>query len=449
MAQTIRLKKGYDIKLEGEAPRFDLHFEQSRLFAIKPTDFRGLTPRLLVEEGSEVKAGDPLFHDKSSEKLLFTSPVSGEIVEIRRGARRAIQEIIILSDQQLAFKDFGKSDPLQMNSDEILDKLLESGCWTFIRQRPYNRIMQLDKKPVNIFISGFDSSPYGGNVEFCLEGQREHLQSAISALATLTTGKVYIGLSLSQKGKSIFEGIRDAEINYFDGPHPSGMVGVQIHHISPINKGEVVWTVMPQDLVCIGKLFNLGQFNTERKFSLSGTELNKRGYFTSYLGAQVVPILGSNLKNEHVRVISGSPLTGSKIVQDGFIGYYHSGVCIIEEGDEAELLGWLIPSYPRPSLSRTFPAFISPQTKYKVNTNMHGEERAFVVTGEYEKVLPMDILPVPFFKACLAHDIDNLEALGIYELVEEDIALCEFVCTSKMPLQDILREALQFVESEA
>jgi Na+-transporting NADH:ubiquinone oxidoreductase subunit A len=380
---------------------------------------------------------------------VFTSPVSGEVVEIVRGARRAIQEIKILADSKNVYKDFGKENIDNLDSSAIISKLKNSGAWAFLRQRPFNRLVQFQIVPNNIFISGFDSAPYAVDYDFALKGQTEYLQVAVNALAKLTSGKVYIGLSLAQKGNSIFEGIKNCVITYFDGPHPAGNVGVQIHHTAPINKGDVVWTINPQDLLVIGRLFAEGIYNTERMIALAGDELKRKGYVRSFQGAQISNFLAQNLNKNHVRIISGNPLTGDKINNDSFLGFYHHVVSVLEEGDEPELFGWLLPSYPRPSFSRTFPAFISPMTNYKVNTNMHGEERAFVVTGEYEKVLPMDVLPMQLFKACLANDIDNMEALGIYEVVEEDIALCEFICTSKLPLQSILRDGLNYLENEA
>jgi len=449
MAKTIRLKKGYDIKLVGEAPKFKLTFDQPRLFAIKPKDFYGVTPRLLVEQGSEVKAGDPLFHDKSNEQLMFTSPVSGEVVEIVRGARRIIQEIRILSDSKFEFKNFGTSNPSESSAESIKAKMLESGVWPLLRQRPFNKLANPALEPKAIFISGFDTAPFGLDVDFVVGEEIENLQTAVDVLAKLTNGKVYVSLSTTQKGNSNLEKLKGVEIYYVEGPHPAGNVGVQIHHINPINKGEVVWTISPQDALVIGRLFNKGIYDTHRFVGIAGSELNKRGYVHTVLGAQISNFVSNNLKNNHVRVISGNPLTGEKINQDGFLGAYHQSISVIEEGTEPELFGWLLPSYPRPSFSRTFPSFIFPQAKYKVNTNMHGEERAFVVTGEYEKVVPMDVLPMQLFKACLASDIDNMEALGIYEVVEEDIALCEFICTSKLPLQEILREGLNFVDKEA
>jgi len=449
MARTIKLRKGYDIKLVGEAPRFELTVEKPRLFAVKPTDFNGLTPRLIVEQGSEVKAGDPLFHDKSNESILFTSPVSGEVVEIVRGARRAIQEIRILADAKNEYKDFGKANPADLSSEEIKSKLLQSGCWTLLRQRPFNSLAKLDVTPKHIFISGFDSSPFPIDIEYAVSGKGNYLQTAVNALGKLTSGRVHIGLSIAQKNGSPFEKLKDAVITYYDGPHPAGLVGIQIHHTAPINKGEEVWTLNAQDLITIGRLFEEGQYNTERLIAVCGADIRKKGYVRTFLGAQVSTMLENNLNNSHVRIISGNPLTGTKIMKDGFVGTYQHSVSVIEEGEEPEFLGWLLPSYPRPSFSKTFPSYIFPNAKYRVNTGMYGEERAFVITGEYEKVLPMDILPMQLFKACLANDIDNMEALGIYELVEEDIALCEFICTSKMPLQSILREGLNFLENEA
>ncbi|MCO6494857.1 MAG: Na(+)-translocating NADH-quinone reductase subunit A [Bacteroidetes bacterium] len=449
MSKTIKLRKGYDIRLSGTAPKFEMAEFQSRIFAIKPKDFYGLVPRLLVEQGSEVKAGSPLFQDKANESIVFTSPVSGEVVEIIRGERRVILEIRILADSKNEFVDFGKSNPKDLNAEEIKSKLLSSGCWTLIRQRPFNKVPQTEITPKNIFISGFDSTPYATDLEYVVTGEEQNLQTGIDALCKLTQGKIYLGLSKKQEGNSIFEKLHNVETTYFEGPHPAGNVGVQIHHTAPINKDETVWTISPQDLVTIGKLFNQGVYDTNRLFSISGDPVKKRGYFRSYIGAQVTKAIENNLSNEHVRIISGNPLTGDKINKDGFIGTFHNSISVIEEGDEPEFFGWLFPTYKRPSLSKTFTSYMQPQAEYKVNTNMHGEERAFVMSGEYDKVLPMDILPLQFFKACYTFDIDNMEGLGIYEIVEEDIALCEFVCTSKMPLQQILREAIIYLEKES
>lgn len=449
MSNTIKLRKGYDIKLTGTATKFELPSFSSRVFAVKPPDFKGLIPRLMVEQGSEVKAGSPIFHDKADDKVIFTSPVSGEIVEIVRGERRVILEIHILADAKNEFVDFGKANPSTLSAEEIKSKLLQSGCWTLIRQRPFNKVPQTELTPKNIFISGFDSSPYATDLEFAVAGEEQQLQTAIDALSKITEGKIYVGLSVAQKGHSIFEKLHNVVITYFDGPHPAGNVGIQIHHTAPINKDETVWTVNAQDLVTIGRLFNNGVYDTSRFFSISGNLVNKRGYFKSNIGCQVSNVLENNIQNKAVRIISGNPLTGDKIDINGFISTFHTSISVIEEGTEPEFFGWLFPSYKRPSLSKTFTSYMNPQTEYNVNTNMHGEERAFVVSGEYEKVLPMDILPLQLMKACYTFDINNMEGLGIYEIVEEDIALCEFVCTSKMPLQQILREAITYLESES
>ncbi|MCO5252877.1 MAG: Na(+)-translocating NADH-quinone reductase subunit A [Bacteroidetes bacterium] len=449
MSKTIKLRKGYDIRLSGEAPRFEQTNYQSRLFAIKPPDYNGLTPRLIVEQGSEVKAGSVLFQDKTDETIQFTSPVSGEIVDIVRGERRVILEILILADSKNEFIDFGKANPNDLSSEEIKSKLLASGCWTLMRQRPFNKVPQTQLTPKNIFISGFDSAPFATNIEYAVSNELANMQTAIDALRKLTDGKVYLGLSTAQKQHSVFTKLNGVEITYFEGPHPAGNVGVQIHHTAPINKDEVVWTISPQDLVTIGRLFNQGIYDTQRLFSISGDVVRKKGYFRSYLGAQVTKAIENNLLNEHVRIISGNPLTGTKVSRDGFIGTFQNSISVIEEGDEPEFFGWLCPTYKRPSLSRTFTSFMHPQEEYQVNTNMHGEARAFVMSGEYDKVLPMDVLPLQFFKACYTFDLNNMEGLGIYEVVEEDIALCEFICTSKMPLQQILREAINYLEKES
>lgn len=450
MSKIIKLTKGFDIQLDGEALRFSGKIELSRNFAIKPTDFKGIIPKLDVAVGDEVSAGDTLFHSKSNEQIKFTSPVSGEVIEIVRGEKRAIKEIIVLSDSKNKFKDFGALDPKSSNREAVVSKLLESGTWPMIRQRPFNKIADPNEKPKSIFISGFDSAPLGADYNFIVENNAESFQTGIDVLRQLTDGKIHLNLSSRLNNAHAFEDAHGVEITYFDGPHPAGNVGVQIHHLDPvITKNDLVWFVNPQDLIIIGKLFRTGKFDAGKLIGLCGTSAKKRIYYEMCIGANVSPILDHNLEDGEVRVISGNVLTGKLMGANGYLGFYDQMLTCIPEGNHEEFLGWLLPSYERPSISRTFPSFLFPNKKYKVNTNMHGEERAYVVTGEFEKVMPMDILPLQLIKACLSKDIENMEALGIYEIAEEDFALCEFICTSKSPIQEIIGEGLEYIEKEA
>lgn len=450
MAKTIKLSKGFDIQLEGEALRFTKVPQLSRNFAIKPTDFRGIIPKMLVEQGAEVKAGDALFCSKTDPRIVFTSPVSGEVAEIRRGEKRAILEVLILSDAKNSYKDFGKADPKGLSREDVIARLLDSGTWPLLRQRPFNKLADPSQTPKSIFISGFDSAPLAPDYNYILEHEATNFQTGIDVLRKLTEGKIHLNLDKNRRNCHAFEHANGVEITNFDGPHPAGNVGVQIHHLDPVlSKKDLVWYINPQDLLIIGRLFNTGHYDAGKLVALAGTGAINRQYYKMCTGACVSPILEGNMAQGENRVISGNVLTGTRIEANGYLGYYDHLLTVIPEGKDYEFLGWLLPTYARPSLSKTLPAFLMPGKKYEVNTNMHGEERAFVVTGEYEKVLPMDILPLYLIKACMARDIENMEALGIYEVGEEDFALCEFVCTSKAPIQDIIKEGLEYIEKEA
>lgn len=450
MSKTIKLKKGYDIKLVGDVSANTGSFDAPKTYSVKPTDFVGLSPKLKIEVGAEVKAGTPLFFIKEMPEVIITSPVSGEVIEINRGAKRAILEIKILADSRMAYEQFATSNPEGMSADAVKQALLSSGAWATIKQRPFTKIANPAETPKNIFISGFDSSPLAPDYNYILNGRDEDFQWGINALKKLTEGKIYLNLKAGSQACSAFTNAKGIETNSFSGPHPAGNVGVQIHHISPISKGDIVWTVNPEDVANIGKLFREGKYEADRTVALTGSEVNEnaRKYYKMKAGACIETLLSGNVGAGHNRVISGNVLTGSKVGSGGYLGFYDHQITVIPEGEDAEFLGWLIPTYSRPSISKTFLSYLTPNKKFKVNTNMHGEERALVVTGEYEKVLPMDILPQYLVKAILANDLEAMEALGLLELDEEDVALCEFVCTSKMPIQKLLREGLAVLEKE-
>ena len=449
MGKNVKIKRGMDIPLEGK-PSTHIHaISSSTTFAIKPTDFKGLIPKLRIKQGEEVSVGDCLFTDKKNDKICFTSPVSGEVAEIVRGDRRAITAIKILADSsEYKSKEFDIQNYPSKNVDEIKAILLESGLWPFITQRPYGVIADTEVKPKSIHVSGFDSSPLAADLGVSLRGQESQLETGFKILNMLSEGGVYLNLH-SKKDNTIYQNIKDVKVSYFDGPHPSGLVGVQINNLDPINKGDIVWTIKPQHVAFIGKLFETGKLDFEQNIVIAGSEVKEPAYYTTRLGASVDSLMNDNYKSENVRVISGNVLTGTKIDKDGYLGFFDNQVTVIPEGNQYELLGWLFPSYARPTLSPSLPISKYLKKSFNVNTNPHGEPRAYVVTGQYEKVLPMDIMPQQLIKAVMAKDLELMENLGIYEVIEEDVALCEFVCTSKINVQQVLSEGLELMAEES
>ena len=445
MSTDIRIKKGLDIKLIGEANQNTTALPISSIYAIKPENFHGIIPKLLAKEKSEVKAGEALFFSKADDRVLFPSPVSGEVVEVVRGAKRKILEIKILADKSQQYQDFGKKDITNLSADEIKKHLLASGCWPFIKRRPYDIIAKPDDTPKAIFVSAYASAPLAADYNYVLKGKEAELQVALMALAKLTTGKVHV----SANSNSPFANLKGIEFHTVSGPHPAGNVSTQIAKIDPINKGEVVWVVSPQDLVIIGELLLTGKFNAQRIVALTGAQFNSPNYVSVLPGMKIKDIVADNLKNENNRIISGNVLTGNKVEEEGFLGYYDNQITAIPEGDDYELFGWLVPVFNKISTSRALIfSWLFPNKKYNLNTNMNGEHRAFVVTGAYEEVFPLEIYPMQLLKACLYYDLDEMEALGAYEVAPEDFALTEFICTSKQPHQQIIREGLDLMIEE-
>lgn len=446
MSKIVKLKKGFDLKLVGNAPLEMANFAAAQTFAIKPTDFPGIQrPKVLVNEGDTVKAGTPILLDKAMDQVIYAAPVSGEIVEIKRGEKRKLLEIKILADQNITHENFGAIG-LSQDRDALAAKLASTGVWPNIIQRPYGVVANPADSPKAIFVSAFDTHPLAPDNGFALKGEEKYFQAGIDALAKLAQGKVHVNVDGSKPVPAVFSGVKNAQVNQFSGPHPAGNVGVQIHHLDPINKGDIAWTVSPYGVIQIGKAVLEGIYDASRVVALTGSELTKTGYVKTYSGANVSSFVKGNLNSGNVRVISGNPLTGEKISLDGFLGFYHSQVTVIPEGDQEEFLGWLLPSTSKLSFHKALGMFsFLNKGEFKVDTNTHGEERPFVVTGAFEKVLPMDILPTFLFKAIIAEDYDEMEELGIYELVEEDVALCEFVDPSKNELQTLVRHGIELL----
>lgn len=448
MSLSVKLKKGLDIKISGNAEKKFGPEVQPNLFGIKPVDFPGLTPKLNVKPGDKVLAGSPVFHDKVRPEVMFTSPVSGKVVAIVRGDRRKLLEIVVEKEGD-DFEQFDKGDPSGLSSDKIKETLLRSGLWPAIRQRPYHVVANPSDVPKSIFISGFDTSPLAPDLNFIIENSSaSFFRTGMTAIKKLTNGKVNLVLNGRGKSAEILKNAPGVEIHHFSGPHPAGNVGVHIHHIDPVNKGEVIWFVNLQDIISVGRLFEEGIYKPEKIIALTGSEVIDPQYYKIRTGAAITPLLRNNVREGHLRFISGNVLTGTKIEAEGFLGFYDSQVTVIPEGDYYEFFGWIKPGINKFSFSKTFLSKLMPKKSYRLDTNLHGGERAFVITGIYEKVLPMDIFPMQLLKAILAGDIDSMENLGIYEVAEEDFALCEFIDPSKIEIQSILRQGLDIMAKE-
>lgn len=448
MSTSIRIRRGLDIRLKGEAEKVLVQTDPAKVIAIKPTDFHGVIPKVLVKPGAKVKAGDPLFVDKYNERILFTSPVSGEVEDVVRGDKRKVLEVRILADRAIAYEDFGSGDPSTMNRETVVQKLLKSGVWPVIRQRPFDLVADPAKEPKSIFVSCFDSNPLAPDLDYVVKNHGNEFQTGLNALAKLTKGKVNIVVNSKTTAREFLDA-KNVVRQTVDGPHPAGNVGVQIHHLDPINKGEQVWVTGVQDVMMIGRLFLTGKYDATRTVAVTGSEAKNPKYYRTMVGTPVKDIVGPI--DAHTRVVSGNPLTGERVGHDGSLGFYHTQITLLPEGDEPKFFltdGWASPGFDKFSASHSYPTWLMPGKKFTLDTNQNGEPRSFVMTGQYEKVFPFDIYPVQLIKSILANDIDQMEKLGLYEVVPEDFALCEFVCTSKINSQSIVREGLDSLKKE-
>jgi len=448
MSKDIRIKKGLNINLVGAAQPSTSKAVLSNVYAINLLDFHEMAPKMMVKVGAELKAGEPLFYNKNHKEMLFVSPVSGELVEIVRGARRKILTVKILADKTQLRLEHKPLDPEKASGDDIRAYLLKTGCWPFIKQRPYDLIANPLTTPKAIFISGYATAPLAADPDYVLAGKEAELQAAVTALGKLTPGAVHV--SVGKKSNSPLTGLSGITLHRVSGPHPAGLVGTQINKIDPINKGELVWTIQPQDLVILGEALIKGVFNPERTIALVGSCVKTPQYYVTRIGAEIATFLyASGVNLDNFRVINGNVLTGSRTKPDGHLGFYNTTVSVIPEGDDYELFGWTRPVFNKISTTRalTF-SWLQPNKKYDLNTNTNGEHRAFVVTGQYEKVFPFDIYPMQLLKACMVQDIDEMEQLGLYEVIPEDFSLTEFICISKQPHQKIIREGLDLLHKE-
>ncbi|MCE5205072.1 MAG: Na(+)-translocating NADH-quinone reductase subunit A [Porphyromonadaceae bacterium] len=446
MANRINIKKGLQIPLLGAAEEIIKGTVKSEFVCICPEDFHGITPKLAVKVDDAVKAGTPLFYEKNHPDMLFASPVSGVVNAIERGEKRRILRIVIKTDSNEQYEDFGAKQVASLSGEEVKKSILNAGIWFLIKQRPYDVVASPDKGPRDIFVTGFDTAPLAASYDFLLKDKEADLQTGLDALAKLTTGKVYLSVS----SKTTLKGLLDAKnvtISEFNGPHPAGNVGVQINHIKPVNRGETVWTLNAVDVAIIGRLFNKGITDLTRTVALTGSEVMQRGYYNMVIGTELKQIFEKNVtEGISLRYISGNPLTGRKIDGNGELRAYDSQVTVIPEGDDIhEAFGWASLSPKRYSAGATYLPF---RKKFRLDARLMGGPRAIIVSNEYDKVFPMDIYPEQLIKAIIAFNIDKMEQLGIYEVAPEDFALCEFVDTSKLELQRIVRTGLDLLRKE-
>ncbi len=451
LTKSIRIQKGANIKILGEASKILKKNIVSSSFSIKPTDFFCITPKLFVKEGDKVKMGTPLFYSKENPKIKFVSPVSGTVRFIVRGAKRKILELIIDSDNKdskIKYDvSFGNNE--KIDSQKIKNLLLESGCWPFLKQRPYGILADPEISPKGIFISTIDKSPLGIDYEFILKSDIENFQRGVNVLNQLFYGNIYLGVDSKYPG--FFENIKNVKIYDVKGPHPSGDISFHIQRISPINPGEKIWTINPEDVSNIGSFFKTGYFSPKRTIAIAGNVVENPKYYETIIGSELKSFLKDSKVDENVQIrcINGNILNGKTESSKGFIGYFNNLVSIIPEGNEYRMFGWL-PFFNNKvlSLNNTSLSWLFNRKGSEVNTNLNGEERALVVTGEMEKFFPMDIYPMQLIKACLAGDIEKMEGLGIYEVIPEDFGLIDFSNTSKIEAQEIIREGIELMIKE-
>jgi len=425
MPHTIRIRKGVDIRLAGAPTGAVQDAAAADVYAIQPPDFQGITPRVAVKPGDRVAAGDTLFADKAHEAIRVTSPVSGTVRDVVRGDKRRVLAVLVAPDAAAPPRTWSPLDASQASREALLDRMLESGCFAFLRSRPYDVVPDPTAVPRAVFISGFHSAPLAPAMSVLLEGRMEDFQAGITALGRMTaTGKVHLGV---RAGDATYNGVQGVQITAFEGPHPAGNVGVQIHHVEPLGKGELVWTLHPEDVANFGHLLRTGVYRPVRVVGTGGSEHPAPAHLRTLVGAQVSTLTGGAAASEAVRIISGDVLTGTQVPADGFLGAHAHGVVMLPEGRTPKFLltsGWLGAGFDKFSVSRAFPTWLMPASKtWKLDTNTNGEERALVVTGQYEQVLPFDLFPQHLVKSIIAHDLDGMERLGIHEVTPEDSAL--------------------------
>lgn len=446
MANVIKIKKGLDINLKGKASEVLLNGGKSETYAIVPDFYSGVLPKVVAKVGDKVKAGSVLMIDKNRPEIKLVSPVSGEVTAVNRGAKRKVLSIVVTPDAQIEYEEFGKKNVASLKGDEVKEAMLNAGMWPFVMQRPYDIVATPGETPRDIFVSAFYSAPLAPDFNYLVKGQEADFQTGLDALAKLTSGKVYVGI---RKGSAVQQ-VKGVELVEIEGPHPAANASVLINHTKPINKGETVWTVDPANVIIIGRLFNKGIADFSRKVVITGSETKEQGYVQAISGCTIKSLVGGRVATDaHIRIISGNVLTGTKVTMEDYLGAYDNQITVIPEGDEThEFLGFAMPRTNQYSMSHSYFSWLTGKKEYVLDARIKGGKRAMIMSNEYDKVFPLDIYPEYLLKAIIAFDIDKMENLGIYEVAPEDFALCEFVDTSKIELQKIVRDGLNLLYKE-
>ena len=448
MPNIITIKKGLTLNLKGKAPEEQLApVAAASSYAVVPEDYVGFVPKVIVQPGVRVLAGEALLAHKAHPELKLTSPVSGEVVAVHRGEKRKVLSVEVRPEATIEYKEYATADALSMERSQLLSLLLESGMFSFFKQRPYDRIANPQDTPRDIFVTANLTAPLAPKFAYLVKGREDELQLALDALTRLTPGKVYLGV-----GTGELTGIRTVERVEVRGPHPAGLVGVLINHTAPVNKGEVVWTLKATDLLVIGRFLKTGRVDYSRTIALTGSEAKELGYVKVLPGARFDEVLAGRLakKDSHERIIEGDVFTGVKVDEaHDRLGFGIDQITIIPEGDDQhEVLGWALPRFKQFSMSRSYFSWLMPGKEYALDARIKGGRRAMIMSGQYDSVFPMDIYPEFLLKSLIAFNIDDMEARGIYEVAPEDFSVCEFVDTSKIPLQQLVRQGLDELYKE-
>lgn len=447
MANVIKLRKGLDVNLKGKAAKEQFQVKKPGVYALMPDDFTGVKPKVVVKESDVVKVGDALFVDKNHPEVKFVSPVSGKVTMVERGDRRKVLSVRVEADAEQQYVDFGKKSVAQMTADQVKETLLEAGLFAFLKQRPYDVVPDPAVAPKAIFVSGFNSMPLAADFEYVLQGRETDFQTGLDVLAKMA--KTYLGVSAKQSATAL-TAAKNVTVNVFDGPAPAGNVGVQVNHVDPVNKGETVWTLGAEEVIFVGHLFNTGKLDFTRVIAFAGSEVKKPAYCQMTVGQQLSTLVENRVaEGRTLRIVNGNVMTGVKTTKDGFLAAHATEVNVIPEGDDVhEMLGWIMPRFNDYSNSRAYCSWLSGKKEYALDARVKGGERHMIMSGEYDRVFPMDIFPEQLVKAIITGDIDRMEALGIYEVAPEDFALCEFVDSSKLEVQRIVREGLDMLRKE-
>tara|TARA_B100000497_G_C7692527_1_gene421552 strand:+ start:1014 stop:2354 length:1341 start_codon:yes stop_codon:yes gene_type:complete len=444
MSKKYTIRKGLNLPLIGDPIKEIKPFKFVSNYAVRPSEFIGIKPKLAVKVGDEVKAGQTILFDKKNERIKIPSPISGEISAIQRGPKRRLDQIVIRANEKCEYLNFGSKNIIE--KDEIKTRLLESGAWSLLKMRPYGCLANPDDSPKAIFINGMGSDPFASKPGFSLKGKEGLFRQGLEVLRKLSDRTI---LSIAQDEKSdSLTNIDEIEIHRFSGPHPAGNTSVHISRVLPLNKGEVIWTIAAQDVAIIGKLFESGELHLDRTIAAGGSGMKNPQYYEVRGGQSMKTFFSEETNKGNYRYISGSVLSGEDIGKEGYLGFLAKQVSVIPEGEKTDFLGWVLPGFNKYSFSKAYFSWLFPNRKYDLTTKLNGEERAFVVTGQYDKVFPFDILPNQLLKSIWAEDIEKMEELGIYEIIPEDFALCEVICTSKQPLQEMVRKGLDILYNE-